>query len=241
MKVTCTLGMLAAIVGIGCARGAADDLGDDLESTVAEDGGASGTSLTPPSNGARDAGTSDTGAAVAAEAGTDGNAPSSCAFAGALVSFDLSGLSGSPADVSPSASAPGVTASVLKRAGVTAVSSSGAFNASGWPTGAVDKTKYFAFSVTPPAGCAITLTKLSLTLDASNTGPKSASVGTSADSYGVLRSAPITAAAADVALSGIVGVSGPVEIRVYGFQAQSSAGTLRIDDALSLTGALVSP
>ena len=230
--------LLAATGALGCARGSTDDLGDDLAS-IAEDGGPEGTSVTAPQGNGYDAGApAKDGGAPAGDAGTDATTPGTCSsFTGSLVTFDLTKLSGSPSDVTPSAKATGVTVGALKRTGVTAVSTSGAFNASGWPTGAVDKSKYYGFSLTPPSGCTISLTKVSLSLDASNTGPKSASIGTSDDAYGTLRNATI-GSATNVTLQGVTNVDGSVEVRLYGYSAEGSGGTMRIADTLSVTGAL---
>ena len=78
---------------------------------------------------------------------------------------------------------------------------------------------------------------MSLSLDASNTGPKSASIGTSDDAYGTLRNATI-GSAANVTLQGVTNVDGSVEVRLYGYSAEGSGGTMRIADTLSVTGAL---
>jgi hypothetical protein len=178
-------------------------------------------------------------AVVVAESGTDTGAPAVCTFTGELVSFDLTAATGTPATIAAAAKGPGVTATALKRVGVTATSSAGAINASGWPTGALDPSKHFAFSITPPPGCTLTATTLTLDLKASSSGPTQASVGTSADGYAHLESVALAAGGATtVPLAGVSGVSGPVEIHVFGFAADATTGTLRIQNTLSLTGSL---
>lgn len=237
MKKTYGSCLVAALALLGCAKGGTDDVGDELAPVVEDAGG--GSSVTPPSSsgGPSDAGGGTKPDAASGDAGSDATPSTSCTYSGTLVTFDLGSLSGAAPEAAPTSKATGVTATALKRVGVTAVSGSGALNANNWPTGNVDKGKYFTFTVAPPAGCAITLAKLSLTLDASSTGPSSASAGTSVDAFGALRNVPI-GNATDVTLQGVAGIGGVVEVRIYGSSAQASSGTLRIDKSLSLSGSL---
>ena len=109
-------------------------------------------------------------------------------------------------------------------------------NASDWPTGGADDTKHYVFTVTPPAGCSIKLTSLSIDLKASASGPSSAAVATSVDGFASMKPATVTTAggASTVTLSGTS--SSAIEIHVLGYNASSSAGTMRIETTLSLTG-----
>jgi len=249
------LWLLTTITGVGCAVGSSADLGTDALPATRKDegpgdasmgseaaaalvnGGASVTSDGGASKG--DGGASDASVDVA-ESGVDSAAPGACAFAGELVSFDLAKLSGTPSTVAPTAVGPGVVATPLRRVGVTAASSAGALNSSGWPTGALDPAKHFAFSITPPSGCKLTATTLTIDLKASSTGPTQASVGTSADGYAHLEAIALVAAggATSVPLVGGSGASGSVEVHVFGFAADATTGTLRIQDTLSVTGTL---
>lgn len=224
--------LVVALAGMGCAQGAVDADPEGVAPAPTSTGGdGSSTTVTPA------APTSPDGGKAAASDGGGDPTPSSCASTGSLAAFDLGGLSGTTTDVTASSTASGVTASVLKRVGLKAESSSGAINASNWPTGSVDKGKYYTFSVTPPAGCALDVSALAIELSSSGTGPTKASIGTSADGYGALRSAAI-GSAVDVSLPGASGVSGALEIRIYGFEAQSTSGTMRIEGTLTLDGAL---
>jgi hypothetical protein len=247
------LWMLTTISGVGCAVGSSADLGADVGPAPESDDGTSGAA--PASQGlpgdggssetndgaasAPSTSTKDSGGAVP-EGSVDSGATVACTFTGALVSFDLTKLTGTPANVAASVKAPGVSASALRRVGVTATSSAGAMNASGWPTGALDTGKHYAFSISPPPGCTLTLTTLAVDLKASTTGPTLAAIGTSVDGYAHLENLSVAAAggATNVSLAGITGVGGPVEIHVFGFAADATTGTLRIQDTLSLTGAL---
>ena len=237
---------------VGCAVGSKADLEDlrnDLDATqTPEEAGreneavarsadaASSDARTPTS----EASTPDAGATVGDgvfDSGADAD-DVSCAFAGKLVTFDLTKMTGTQASLAAASRAPGATVTPLARAGVDAVSGSGAMNASNWPTGAVDPNKHFVFSITPPAGCSMTLTSLAIDLKRSSTGPSKAAVGTSADTYATLQNVTVTTTggSVDVPLPGVTGVSDAVEVHVHGVEASSSSGTLRIQNTLALTG-----
>ena len=163
-----------------------------------------------------------------------------CAFVGQLVSFDLTKIVAGQASLAPTTKGPGVNAASLAIVGVTVAPTNGAMNATNWPMGGVDVTKYYSFSVTPPAGCRMTLTALTVDLKASSAGPAMAAMATSVDGYAALTSLAISSAggSATVPLAGIRGVNGSVEIHVFGFNARSTVGTMRIENMLSLPGSL---
>lgn len=243
------LWLLTTFCAVGCAVGSGPDIAEgagpgpvpqraplDNDGAVPSLDDAAGTkdAISAAPDAAPDA-ASDAGPDAAPDAG-----PVTCAFTGKLVSFDLSKLVAGQAGLAASTSAPGVTAGSLTRAGVTAVSASGAMNSSNWPTGAVDTGKHYVFSVTPPATCTMTVTALALDLKASNTGPAMAAVGTSVDSYAALSNLVVTPAggSTNAPLAGVSGVSGALEVHVFGFNAGTSAGTLRIENTLSVIGSL---
>lgn len=252
MKQLCIRSLLVMAIGAsGCAVGSGDGLGNsqDVRPTKAIDGGDrtridAGSSQVVPRSPTGSIATEDAGpedaATPAVDAAPDSPGPTEgCSFTGKLVTFDLSTIGGS-SDLTPRSHAPGLTVTPLTRVGVTAVSSSGAMNASSWPTGDADSSKHYTFSVRPPSGCALTLASLAIDLRASNTGPEMAAVGTSADSYATLEAFPVSTAGGTkvVPLSGIHSVEDALEIHVYGFAASSSAGTLRIQNELTLIGSL---
>jgi hypothetical protein len=239
------LGLLTTITAAGCAIGSTATSDDPLSAPPTRPsptGTSTTTSPDPASDAGLDAPTSND-AATTSDAPVDSAPPGACIFTGALVSFDLSKLSGVQADLAASTKAPGLTATTLTRFGVTATSSSQAMNASDWPTGAIDTGKYFVFSVTAPAGCALAISALTVDLKSSATGPTSASVGTSVDGYASLAGVAVTTAggSANVPLAGLAKVTGSVEIHVFGFNAASSAGTMRVEGTLSLVGGTVTP
>ena len=154
------------------------------------------------------------------------------------MTFDLSAQAGSEASAAPTSSAAGVTGGALSRAsGLTVVSGAGSINASGWPTAAsADPSLYYTFSVTPAAGCTVALTSLALDLKASSSGPAHASVGTSADAYASLSTPVAGTSTGTVMLS--ASAAGPIIVRVFGYGATSTGGTLRIQNTMTLSGTL---
>lgn len=165
---------------------------------------------------------------------------SSCAqaFTGVLATWTLTGQAGNQASTPASATAPGVTAAALTRsAGLTAVSGADSINASGWPTANMaDLTKYYSFAVTPPAGCSLAISSVSIDLARSGTGPALGALATSSDNYAqqILVSTNTASTPSLVASGGTM----QLQIRIYGYMASSAAGTLRLENTLSLTGSL---
>ena len=166
--------------------------------------------------------------------------PGSCAtpFTGALATWSFTGESGSQAQTAATAMATGVTAGPVSRSSALTVASGvGSINSSGWSTAAtLDSTKYYTFSVTPPSGCLMDLTHLSTDLKSSGTGPAKIDVATSADSFAATSSA--TPNAVSTPTLTVTGTTATIEIRVYGYMASATSGTLRIQNTLSITGAL---
>jgi hypothetical protein len=176
----------------------------------------------------------------------DANLPDSgtptCAshgYAGVLITFDLSRQPGGEPSVPPMSTAAGVTSSALARApALTATGGSGSINSSGWATSAsADPAKYYSFTVSPASGCAFTVASLSLDVSASATGPGAGDVATSAD--GFTQRAGTFAGTSSGQLTVVAGPSaGALEIRVYGYAASGSSGTLRIQNTMSLSGSI---
>lgn len=160
------------------------------------------------------------------------------AFTGVLASWDLSSAAGSQVSSAAASSAAGVTAGVLTRAPLlTATSGTGSINSSNWATAAQpDPTKYYTFSITPPAGCTLSVSALAIDVLASGTGPASASVGTSVDAFA--QNIPVSTATPSTPLLTVNGAHGALELRVFGYSASAATGTMRIENTLSITGAL---
>jgi len=194
-------------------------------------GGDAGTGGTGGSGGL--GGKSDSGTS-----GGGGGGGGSCAFTGALATFDFTGESGSQTSTPSASKATGVIAGDVKRASaLTAVSGSDSMNASGWTTAShADSSKYYTLSLTPPSGCTLDITSISVDTSASNSGPSNGAVATSADSFAAQTNF-ITGAAHSVAVS-VSGATGATELRVYGYGASSTGGTMRLQSTLTVTGAL---
>jgi len=213
--------------------------GDD--SAPPGDDAASDDSSSDDASGAMDAGPPDAGNGDDSSMSSD-TGSSTCAahgFSGALVTFDLSAQAGNETSAAPTAAANGATAGALSRSSaLTAVSGTGSINASGWGTGSsADGTRYFTFSVTPAAGCTLSLTSLALDVKASTTGPSKGDVATSADGFAAHTASFVGTSAPSVAFTGVSG-TGAIEVRVYGYGATGTAGTLRVQNTMVLSGTL---
>jgi hypothetical protein len=221
----------------GAGADAASDVTTSVDSSTSHDTGASGEDAvadTSPDEGGTDAGPVESGPGPGDSSSTCANA----GFSGALVTFDLSALAGNEASVAATTSAAGVMGGALSRApGLTAASGSGSINSSGWPTATTaDPALYYTFTVTPAAGCTVGVTSLALDVQASSTGPKHVEVGTSADGYASLSTPVAGTSSGTVTLSATA--AGALTVHVFGYGASGTAGTLRIQKTLTLSGTL---
>lgn len=157
---------------------------------------------------------------------------------GVLATWSFSGQTGNEATVAASSSASGVTAgNVARSSGLTATTGSGSINSSNWPlTAQLDPTRYYTLTIAPPAGCALDLTSAAVDAKASASGPAMAAIATSADSY--TQTSAVTTSAPSTPALAVSGATGMVEVRIYGFSASSTSGTLRLQTTLTLSGAV---
>ena len=168
-----------------------------------------------------------------------GNTNTSCTpFTGALATFDLTSAPGNQTSTPATNVASELTAGDLSRSSaLTATAGTGSINASNWTTStAADTTRYYTFKLTPQSGCALDLTSLSVTTSASKTGPTLASVATSDDNFGAPTA--VSVGATDTPALAVSGATGAVEVRLYGYAASSTSGTLRIATTLTVSGSL---
>ena len=163
--------------------------------------------------------------------------PAGCAFSGTLATWDFTGQPGTQASTPATSSATGVTAgAIIREPTLTASSGSGSINSSNWPTSAsLDATKYYTITLTAPSGCSLDVQSLSITAKSSTTGPTTAVVATSADGFAHTTSVGTagTASTPSVSASGA-----SVELRIYGYGAGGSGGTMRVSGTLAVTGSL---
>lgn len=247
------LGLFASACAVGSAT-VEDRLTPDIGPGPGADASADGASTLPgldgsptadTGNGADGAGSrtsedaSGTPDPAPPDAAPDTGAPDSAggcpAFTGALATFDLSSQPGNETSASATATATGVTAGPLTRGGaLTAATGSGSINSAGWPA-AIDATRFYTFSVTPPAGCTLRLSTLALDVKASANGPSSVDVATSVDAYASHKTASASSSGT-ITLSASSG--GTLTVRIFGYGATSSGGTLRIQNTLTLSGTL---
>jgi hypothetical protein len=181
---------------------------------------------------------------VDAERATGGDAQqhgdasmSGCSFTGALASWDFTGQAGSEATVVAATMASGVTAGPVTRASaLTSSSGAGSINSNNWPSsGAIDTTKYYAFSIAPPTGCSLKLTAIAIDAKASGTGPSTAALATSADAFAA--TTPVSTSAASSPTITVTSSSN-LEIRLYGYSASATSGTMRIQTTLTVNGSI---
>lgn len=172
---------------------------------------------------------------------TDGPpASGNCAmpFSGVLATWSLAGATGSQTSTAAASSAPGVTAMPLARApALIAATGTGSMNSTNWPLGsALDPMSYYTIALAGPAGCNLSVSSLAVDIKASGTGPANAAVGTSADNYAatvpVATTAPTTPAVSATITSGML------EIRIFGYGATATSGTMRVQNDLAVTGSL---
>jgi hypothetical protein len=176
-------------------------------------------------------GTPDAPPQIAPDAST-----SPCAFSGVLATWDFTGQPGTQASTAAKSSAPGVTAgAIIRQPTLTATSGSGSINSSNWPTAtALDATKYYTLTLTAPAGCTVAVTSIAIDAKSSSTGPASAVMATSADGF-----AQTTAISTTASSTPSVSASGQtLELRIYGFHATGTGGTMRVSNTLTVTGHL---
>jgi hypothetical protein len=130
----------------------------------------------------------------------------------------------------------GVTTLPLTRSSaVMASAGADSINATNWPTTPQrDQNSYFTLSLTAPVGCKLALSSISLDLLSSSTGPVTAGLATSQD--GFTHETPLsTSAPAMVSLSA---TGQTIELRIFGYAAFASSGTMRVQHQLSIMGTM---
>jgi len=168
----------------------------------------------------------------------DSNGSCGSPYNGTIATYDFTGEPGNQASTAAKSSAPGLTAGAISRSNaLTPISGLSSINSSNWTLASkLDATRYYTLTLTPPANCMLDVTQVSIDTKSSNTGPASASIATSDDNFSATTAfAPNSVATAAISVSGSTKA---VEVRIYGFSASSSAGTMRVQTMLKLTGAL---
>ena len=156
--------------------------------------------------------------------------------AGELAVWDLTGQPGTQTSTAAATTLAGVTAQPLTRSAALMPSpGTDCISASNWPTGGQpDPSSYFTFSLAAPSGCSLSLSSILIDVKSSSTGPTSAVLATSED--GFTQQVPVSTTAPGQISLALTATSGMIELRVLGFSASASTGTLRIENQLSVTG-----
>jgi len=139
-------------------------------------------------------------------------------------SFSATGLASVPA--------------IGRGSGLTATLGAGAFNASGFTlTAVLDPTDYFTITVAPAAGRTLSLRRLELDERRSATGIRNWSVRSSLDGFATdlgtfaVPDDTNTRSNQQIPLgAAFQNLAAPVEFRIYGFTAEGSGGTWRVDN-----------
>ncbi|GAA3936969.1 T9SS type A sorting domain-containing protein [Hymenobacter algoricola] len=157
-----------------------------------------------------------------------------------LSTYSFTGATGAeptfPADGQPTNAA---FSAMSRGTGVTASAGANTFAATDWSMTALDANDYFSFSVQPAAGFKARLDSLVLDERRSNTGIITWAVRSSLDNFAANI---ITVTVPDnpdtrvnkridlTALAPFANLTTPVEFRIYGYSAESAAGSWRIDN-----------
>lgn len=145
---------------------------------------------------------------------------------------------------------PNVTFGAVTNNGTGGISrlSGGSISNSGWSTGDVINTGLFnSFTLEPTAGYALDLSSMSLRMSRSSTGPSSIAIGLFVDgvsqqtsSVSTITSQSVTTSSFDTLtfdFNDLTNIVGTAELRIYGWDAGGSVGTLRLDN-ITLTGSV---
>lgn len=157
----------------------------------------------------------------------------------ALITFSFNGAAGNEVSLAPDAQPTGAFVSDMTRGGgLNPSNNANTFSATGWTTNPNrDDADFFSFSITPDAGQMMSLTSMELDERRSGTGVRQWSVFSSLDGYSAaLANFAVpddtnTRTGQTIGLDGsFSGLAGAVEFRIYGFEAEASGGTWRIDN-----------
>lgn len=157
--------------------------------------------------------------------------------AAGLVVFDTSSAAGNETALEATLIAANLATPIelARGPGILAQNGAGAFNASGFTTlSALAPNEHYRFTVAPASGFQTTLTSLVFDHRRSSSGPREFAVRSSLDGFATDLATFSVQVATDqidqtVALgAAFTGLTGPVEFRLYGFDADSPGGTWRI-------------
>ena len=155
----------------------------------------------------------------------------------ALVRYSFIGAAGNEATFAADAQPANATGSVMSRSTISPSASTEAFGGSGFPTATINAASYYSFTLTPATNYDLTLTKLELDERRSATGIRSWSVRSSIDGFvsdlAVFNVPDDTNERIDNEIllnNAFQNLTSAVEFRIYGYSAEATGGTWKIDN-----------
>ncbi len=153
-----------------------------------------------------------------------------------LITFDFAGLVGNELTDNSDAEAAGIAQSTISRgSGVTATNNADRFNSDDWTANpSIDLNDYLEFDISPQVGSTVSVTEIEIQHQRSGNGPRDFVVRISTDGFlSFTEIGGFTSPGTGVTVSTVntVGVAElqafttPVDVRIYGFDATSGAGT----------------
>ncbi|HEY4056580.1 MAG TPA: DUF4215 domain-containing protein, partial [Kofleriaceae bacterium] len=154
-----------------------------------------------------------------------------------IVAFAFTGATGSETTFNAEAVSPQLMSPIAfsRGAGLTAATASGTFNSSSWSLG-FDTNDYVTFTLAPTGANKMTMLALVFDQQRSATGPDMWSVRSSLDNYATdIQTGTLPTSGAFVTTrvtlgAGFANLITPITLRIYGWDAAASGGTLRFDN-----------
>jgi hypothetical protein len=156
-----------------------------------------------------------------------------------VVTFSFAGAAGDEPTFAPDAQpANGTVSSISRGAGLTPVATADVFNSSGFSTTTRDTSDYYSVSIEPELGYTMSLTRIELDERRSGTGIRDWSIYSSVDGFtSALASFNVPDNTSTRVNQGVnlnaanfANLISTVEFRIYGFTAEATGGTWRVDN-----------
>ena len=129
--------------------------------------------------------------------------------------------------VDPSLSVGGID----RGSGITSSNANDRYSATSWNTPALDASAYFTWTLAPNSGYTVDFVNFSYVGQASGTGPTLFSFRTSLDGFTSAWGLPLaTGGTINLTDDFFQDISGPIEFRLYGWNASSAAGTFSVNE-----------
>ena len=176
------------------------------------------------------------GSGVCTKAGGSGSGQCHTGGGGELAVWDLTGQPGTQTSTPAASTLAGVTAQPLARSlGLMPSPASDSISSFNWPTGSQpDPQSYYTMSISAPSGCSLSVSSVMLDVLSSGTGPASADLTTSEDGFSQV--VPVSTTAPSPVSISVTAASGMLELRVHGYAAAATTGTMRIQNQLTIMG-----